>query len=290
MKKTNQSILKEIYKPRDKNKYFRKYDFGFSFILGGSEFYSSPPAISAIAALKTGVDRIRVIAPKRAADIIASFSPEMTAFPLEAKRFQKQHLSTLLSMVEAGKSVSRNNFSLIIGKGLGRSEDSQEVILEAISEINASMVLDADAIHALAKKPEIIKGKKVVLTPHSREFSILTGEKIFSLELEDKIKIVKDQAQKLGVVILLKGQPDIISNGEEVILNEEGSPYMSVGGTGDMLAGICGALLAREEIDPFMAAQAGAYISGRAGQVTASELKEGLTAIDIINNIPKVLH
>jgi len=244
-----------------------------------------------MAALKSGVDRIRVIAPKRAADIVASFSPEMTAFPLEGKWFDKKHIGTLLTMVESGKAVSRGNISVVIGGGTGRSQQTQEAILEAMSKISVPMVVDADAIHALAEDPSVIKGKQCIITPHSSEFFVLTGKKVYNLSQAEKIKIVKEEAKRLGAVILLKDKPDIISDGKSVALNESGTPYMSVGGTGDVLAGICGALLARsQDFNPFLVAQAAIYISGQAGALAAKELKESLTPMDVINSISKVLH
>ena len=291
MSKINKDILKKFYKPRKKGKYFRKYDFGFSLIIGGSEFYSGAPALSAMAALKSGVDRVRVVAPKRAADIIASFSPEMTTFSLDGKWFEKKHIGALLTIIESAKAVSRGNVSVVIGGGIGRSKQTQKAILEVMSKISVPMVIDADAIHALARNPLAVKGKQCIITPHSFEFFLLTGKKVYGLSQKEKIRIVKEEAARLGVIILLKDKPDIISDGKKVSLNEAGSPYMSVGGTGDVLAGICGALLARsQEFDPFLIVQAATYISGQAGALAAKELKESLTPTDVINAIPKVLH
>jgi NAD(P)H-hydrate epimerase len=87
---------------------------------------------------------------------------------------------------------------------------------------------------------------------------------------------------------LFKGKPDIISDGKDVFLNYTGSPYMAVGGTGDVLAGICGALMAKK-VKPLLAAQAGVFINGRAGEIAAKKFKEGLTATDVLNAIPEVI-
>jgi len=291
MAKISKQILKKFYKPRKKGEYFRKYDFGFSIIVGGSEFYSGAPALSALAALKSGVDRVRVVAPKRAADIIASFSPSMATFSLDGKWFDKKHLGTLLTIIKSAKVVSRGNTSVVIGGGAGRSKQTQEALLAAMSKISVPMVIDADAIHALAEDPSVISGKQCIITPHSSEFFVLTGKKVYGLPLKEKMKIVKEEAKRLGAVILLKDKPDIISDGKSVALNESGTPYMSVGGTGGVLAGICGALLARsQDFKPFLIAQAAIYISGEAGSLAAKELKESLTPMDIVRFIPKVLH
>ena len=134
----------------------------------------------------------------------------------------------------------------------------------------------------------LIEGKKFLITPHSFEFFILTGRQIQDLSLEEKMKAVQEEAENFGITILLKGKIDIISNGKEVAINETGSPFMTKGGTGDCLAGICGSLIA-QGIEPFTAAQAAAFINGKAGEIAANRLKESVTATDLIEAIPEVL-
>ncbi len=289
MEKITGEILKDIYQKREKGTYYRKYDFGFLIVIGGSDYYSGSPALSAMAAFRTGVDMVRILAPERAADIIASFSPDLATYPLEGKWLEKKHLATLITITESAKEVSRGNTAVVIGGGAGRTKETQETILEYLEKVSVPAVIDADAIHALGENPGIIKGKNFLITPHSYEFFVLTKREIFKLPHKEKIKIVKEEAERLETTILLKAKPDIISNGKEVALNETGSPYMSVGGTGDTLAGICGALLSRR-IDPFIVGQAAAYISGKAGELAAEKMKEGLLATDVIKAIPEVLH
>ncbi len=287
MIQVTKTILKNIYKSRPAD--VKKYDFGLLLVIGGSEFYSGSPALSAMAAFRSGVDMVRVIAPKRAADIISSFSPNLAAYPLEGNRLEKENLATLISMTESAKAVARGKAAVVIGGGMGRSEEVQEAILEYLSEVSVPVVIDADAIHALAKNPDIIFGKKFLITPHTYEFFILTGKEIHQLPEEEKIKQVQAEANRLQTTILLKGKTDIISDGKEVALNKTGSPYMSKGGTGDTLAGICGSLLA-QGVEPFEAAQAAAYINGKAGEIVAQKKKDGLLATDLIEAIPDVLH
>jgi len=287
MLEVTKDILKDIYKERPRN--IRKYDYGLLVVVGGSEFYSGSPALSAMAAFRAGVDMVRIIAPKRAADIIASFSPNLAAYPLEGKWLNKTHLSTLLAMTESAKAVARGNTAVVIGGGAGRSEETQKAILKYLEEVSVPVVIDADAIHALGEKPEIVSGRNFLITPHTYEFFVLTGKEIYKLSEEEKIKMVQTEAQRLHTTILLKGAIDIISDGKEVALNRTGSPFMTKGGCGDTLAGICGALMARG-LSPFTAAQAAAYINGKAGEVVAQRVKEGLLATGLIEAIPKVLH
>lgn len=287
MIKVTKNILKNIYKKRPQE--VHKYDYGFLTVIGGSEFYSGSPALAAMAAFRSGVDMVQIIAPKRAADIIASFSPNLAAYPLKNDWLMKDDLSVILSMTKSAEIVSKGKTAVVVGGGMGRSEETQETILEYLSELTVSAVIDADAIHAIAKKPETIFGKDFLITPHSYEFFILTGKEIIKKTNGEKIKLVQEEAKRLQTTILLKGKVDIISDGKDVALNEVGSPFLSVGGTGDTLAGICGSLIS-QGVKPFEAAQAAAYINGKAGQIVSRKLKQGLTATDLIEAIPEVIH
>jgi NAD(P)H-hydrate epimerase len=293
MLEVTKDILNKIYKKRPEES--KKYDFGLLVVIGGSEFYSGSPALNALAAFRAGVDMVRIIAPKRAADIIASFSPDLAAYPLEGKWLERKHLPILIEMTESAKEVSHGKTAVVIGGGIGRSEETQKAIQEYLARISLPVVVDADAIHAVSKKPGIILGpalsekrKGWVITPHTYEFFILTGREIYQSPIEEKIKAVKEEAARLKTTILLKGRTDIISDGKEVALNKTGGPFLTVGGTGDTLAGICGALLARG-IEPFLAAQAAAFVNGLAGEIAFKKLGEGLVATDLINSIPEVI-
>jgi len=286
MIEVTKDILKKIYKPRPRNS--KKYDFGLLIVIGGSDFYSGSPALSAMAAFKSGVDMVRIIAPKRAADIIASFSPNLAAYPLEGAYLTKKHLATLLSMTESAKVVARGNTAVVIGGGMGRSEETKRAILEYLEKVQVPVVIDADAIHALSEKPEIISGRNFLITPHTYEFFVLTGKEVYKLPEEEKIKMVCQEAARLQTTILLKGPTDIISDGKEVALNRTGCSLMTVGGMGDTLAGIAGALLARR-VDLFSAGQAAAFVNGLAGESAGKKLGESVTATDLIDEIPNVL-
>lgn len=286
MKTISKNLLKKIYKKRPKEA--KKYDYGLLVVIGGSDFYSGSPALNAMAAFRAGVDMVRIIAPKRAADIIASFSPNLAAYPLEGKWLTKEHLSTLISLVEGAKAVSHGKTAIVIGGGMGRTKETQEAILEFVEKNTLPIIIDADAIHAVSKKLEIIKGKPVLFTPHYYEFYLLTKKEIYNLPLKERIKIVHEAAEKIKATILLKGAIDIISDGKNLAINKIGSPFLTVGGTGDTLAGIAGAIAARG-ISLFETACAAAYINSRAGQIAAEKFGEGLTATDLIEAIPEVL-
>lgn len=286
MIEVTKAILKSIYQKRPAES--RKYDYGLLLVIGGSEFYSGSPALSSLAAFRAGVDMVRIIAPKRAADIIASFSPDLAAYPLSGSWLTKEHLTTLISMTESAKAVSRGKAAVVIGGGMGRSQETQSAILEYLSQVSVPTVIDADGIHSLAKNPEFISERPFLITPHSYEFFVLTRKNVGNLSQEEKIRIVQEQANRLKTTILLKGRVDIISDGKEVALARNGGAKMAVGGTGDTLAGIAGALMARG-IEPFRAGQAAALINGLAGEIAAKKLGESLMATDLIESIPQVI-
>ena len=155
-----------------------------------------------------------------------------------------------------------------------------------VSEKGLPMVIDADGLKAYAKKPIKIK-TPTVFTPHSKEFVLLTG-KTAKGDHQEKGRIIKKEAKDLNSIILLKGNIDIISNGEYTRYNWTGNPGMTVGGTGDVLTGIVGAYLA-QGANPFYAAGAAAFINGKAGDEVVDRIGYHLMPEDLIDEIPTVI-
>ncbi|MDZ4232044.1 MAG: NAD(P)H-hydrate dehydratase, partial [Candidatus Pacearchaeota archaeon] len=230
MKEATMDMVKAAFP--DRSFEVAKYEYGQVLVIGGSEFYSGAPALSALAAFRSGADMARVIAPERAANIIASFSPILAAYGVEGKRLDKSHLAKLLEMTEAAKAQARGNAAVVIGGGAGRSEETLQVLSSYIAEAEVPMVIDADAIHAVLKDKSVIAGKPILLTPNTYEFWLLTQIQVRELSPEERAKVVEEEAGKLQTTILLKGGVDVISDGAETVLSRAGSPYMSVGGTG----------------------------------------------------------
>jgi len=286
MKLVKKEILKEIFKKRPKDS--KKYDFGYLIIIGGSHLYSGSPALVALAALRTGVDLTLVVAPRRAADIIASFSPDLIAYPLDCHDLSPKDIPTLLALIKGAEKVAGGKVALVIGGGLGRDSNTQEMVRQLLSKVTLPVVIDADAIWAISQNKEEFAKRKFVLTPHQYEFFILSGKNISRLSLREKAKEVKKLAQEFSWTILLKGKVDIISDGKEIFFNKTGTPAMTVGGTGDILAGICGSLLA-QGFNPLISAFASAYINGKAGELATREFGVGMVASDLLKFIPKVI-
>ncbi len=279
-------IFKKIYQKRKKTA--KKYDFGLLLVIGGSKFYSGSPAFSAMSAFKAGVDMVHILAPERSANIIASFSPNLATYPLKGDFISPEHLPLLFSITEKAQEVAPKKVTVVIGGGIGREKETQKAIVEYLSEISLPAVIDADAIYAISQKREAIKNKNFLITPHSFEFFALSQENVYNLSLKEKIKKVKEVAGKLRTTILLKGAVDIVSDGKEVLINKTGNPFLTVGGTGDTLAGIAGAFLCRG-VTPLEAGFGASYLNGLAGELASKKLGESLLATDLIEAIPKVL-
>lgn len=145
------------------------------------------------------------------------------------------------------------------------------------------LVIDADAIQPNLKT----SSEQLIYTPHSVEFSHLTGVKTPD-SLEWRIKLVQKTAKEISATILLKGRPDIISDGDNLMFNNIHNPGMTVGGTGDTLAGIACALLSQKH-SAFESACMAAYINGSAGNLAMEKYGYSLIASDLVNEIPSVL-
>jgi len=287
------------YYPKPK-KESHKGDNGVVLIIGGGP-YIGAPAMSGLAALRTGSDLAIITTPKKAARAITSFSPQLIKSlrlakdtaklspNLIVKELNKEDIFIPRDIKIIDKFISKAD-CVVIGPGLGSekvTKNAIEKIIQKCVKLKKSIVIDADAIQVVGQNPEIIKGSRTVITPHAGEFLELTNERLKE-SLETRKEIVKKWAKKLQVTILLKGPIDIISNGEKLKLNDIHNPAMTVGGTGDVLAGIIGSLLSKN-VEPYNAARIGAFINGTAGNFAFKKHSYGLIATDIIEEIPNVL-
>jgi hydroxyethylthiazole kinase-like uncharacterized protein yjeF len=250
-----------------------KGDFGRLLIIGGSREFTGTPALVGRAALRTGVDLSIICSPSYAAERMP-FNPDLIVKPLKSEFY--------LGKVDVEQILAMDFDSMVVGNGLGVEEGTGYALKKLLKNIEKPVILDADAL-------KLIKSKHIrenfILTPHAREFKLLFGE--FEDKTEGRIQVVEEFAGKTRSIILLKGSTDVISNGVETRLNRTGNAGMTVGGTGDMLAGIIGAFSCKT--DPFKAACAGAFLSGLAGDLALKDLGYSFTALDCIEKIPEAI-
>jgi NAD(P)H-hydrate epimerase len=259
-----------------------KGDFGRLLVIGGSEVFSGAPTLVSLAALRTGVDIAYLAAPAKTAYAVSSISPDLITLKLDGGHLNPSNMPVLKQYIELVDAVA-------MGPGLGLHPETREFVKTCVTAVESAgkpLLLDADGLKAFAEFKKPLK-VPLVLTPHAGEYAVLTGRKL-SEHLEERIAEVQKTAAQLDAVILLKGQVDVICDGKRVKLNYTGNPGMTVGGTGDVLSGVVGALLA-QKVDPFEAAVAGAFVNGAAGDFVAGEIGYHLVATDLIEWIPRVL-
>ena len=259
-----------------------KGTFGRILVIGGSKIFSGAPALAALAALRSGVDIATIAAPEKTSNAISSMSPALITIKMKGKHLNNNNLSALREYLDSATAV-------VLGPGLGLHNETKETVKEIIEELEKTrtpLLLDADGLKAFAEFKRKLDCP-LVLTPHSREYEILTGTRLPD-SLEEKALEVLRMARKLEATILLKGPVDIISNGAAIKLNFTGNPGMTVGGTGDVLSGIVGGLLA-QGIDTFRSAVAGSFINGAAGDFVAVEKGYHMLPTDLLDWIPHVM-
>ncbi len=248
-----------------------KGDFGRVLIIGGSARSTGAPCLAGMAALRSGADTVTIIGHERAMNTASAHCPDLITIALKGE-LEEYLIPDILE-------ESLHADAVLIGSGL--SSFSFPAIRNLVSKIEVPMVLDAAAIHAIGSELFEFDEKTLLLTPHAGEFKSLTND-ILSQNMKERENQVKYWANQLGVTLLTKGHIDIISDGVRTANNINGNPFMTVNGTGDILAGVTVALLA-QKMDPFNAANKAAQKVGQAGDTVAEEKGAALMASDLLS-------
>ncbi|UGV40503.1 NAD(P)H-hydrate dehydratase [Methanococcoides orientis] len=244
-----------------------KGNSGRILIVGGGP-YSGAPALAAMAALRIGADIVTVAAPASVAETIASYSPNIIVRQLSSDILCEEDVEKIAELITSHDVV-------VIGMGLGRADRTKAAISKIIPFCK-KVVVDADGLYGI--ELPVPEDTTMIITPHAGEFRSLGGNGPDDVQAFSK---------ENGLTVLLKGKEDTISNGERVAINNTGNAGMTVGGTGDVLAGITGALFAISS--PMEAACCAAFINGAAGDLAFEEKGNGLIATDIIDRITDVM-
>ena len=252
-----------------------KGDSGRILVIGGGP-YTGAPALTSMAALRAGADVVTVATPKSASSIIAGFSPNLIVRELSGDHLLPEDLEILKDLIARHDVV-------VMGMGLGRHPETQEALAEIIP-LCKKTVIDADAL-----QPDLpLKG---IVTPHVGEFKRISGIALSGASFRERIDPLMGYAREKGLVVLLKGKvgpvSNLITDGEIVRANSNGNPGMTVGGTGDVLAGVAAAFYARTSA--LRAATAAAFVNGRAGDLVYVEKDLGMVATDVIEKIPEAM-
>ena len=263
-----------------RNKSSRKGDNGKVLVIGGSYVYHGAPVLSSLAALRIGTDLVYTAVPKNNVQATRAISPDLIVIPLADAKLTRGSVNKLLGQ------IPKDLDSATIGMGLAIQDiEALKILVKSLLNRDVRLSLDASAL--VKSILPLIKGKNVVVTPHSGEFYRLFGEELPS-EKKNHVKFIEKVAKKYSVTILLKGQTDIISDGKRTFQNSKTeSSAMTVGGTGDVLSGIISGLLARNR-NSLESAAIAAYLNGLCGKYVQKEIGIHMVASDLINALPYV--
>lgn len=265
----------------DRAKDAHKGDFGKILLLCGSKGYTGAAYLAAMGALRSGAGLVFLGVPESIYAIEAVKLNEAIVFPLPDKGGKLSNRA-IPEIVERLPKMD----AVLIGPGLGQSDDVLAVVRMVLQVAQCPVVLDADGINVIAAHKDIVRGRTsaTILTPHAGEFVRLGG----STEIE-RVTAAEQMAQDLNCIMLLKGHNTVITDGMTTYINPTGNPGMAVGGSGDVLAGIITALLG-QGIAPLEAAACGAWLHGAAGDLCASEIGQyGMLPSDMVNVLPRLL-
>jgi len=247
-----------------RRKHVHKGVGGNVLIIGGGP-YQGAPYLAGLGALRAGADIVRI------ASTVFEPIPDLIFERLEGKMIGPEHTGRLIELAEKADVV-------VCGNGLGTESHA---VVTAIAPHCRKAVFDADALLLPLPKAQ----GETIYTPHAGEFTRITG-----VPLPDDAAGRARAARKAGLpgTVIIKGHIDIITDGKQVRFNRAGDPAMTVGGTGDVLAGIAGALLC--QLPAFDAACLAAYVNGKAGEAAVACSGGGLLASDLVDRIPQVLY
>lgn len=252
-----------------------KGTFGSVMLICGSENMRGAAALATLGTLRCGAGLVTLASCEKVIDTLSSSIYE----PL------------WLDVDKTDAICASDKANVVgIGCGMGQTKKTYNYVKWLITREGGPLVIDADGINVLEEREKLLKKskRKIILTPHPREFSRLCGIGIKEIQ-ENREEIAKAFAKEYGVTLLLKGHHTIITDGEEIFVNPTGNSSLAKGGSGDVLCGMICAFLA-QGASPLDAAVIGAYVHGLAGESLGARLSEyGVLASELPLEAAKIL-
>lgn len=277
---THADLSRLPYRPDRSN----KGTFGRVLCVCGSYGMAGAAYFAAKAALRTGAGLVEVLTVRQNLPIIQTLLPEAIVTVYDSEQLDDDLVSATLSRATV----------IVCGCGLGVTATSRKLLAKVLRTSTVPTVLDADALNLLSRNPSLMKyAKSCIITPHPGEMSRLTGLSVEEI-LASPESICREFAKARGLVCVLKTHATAVSDGSDrVYVNTSGNHGMATAGSGDILAGIIGGILAQDgerKLTKTEVACLGVYVHGSAGDAAAQKLgKRSLIASDIIDAIPLVL-
>jgi len=271
------SSFSDLLEPRARAGH--KGTYGHVLVIAGANGKPGAAAMSGIAALRAGAGLVTVASAASAIGPIGAHAPELMTVPL--------HETSSGSIAEQDLSnVFANKTVVAIGPGLGTDPETVALVRRLVAEVPLPMVVDADALNAIAGCQWTGSAGPRILTPHPGEMARLQGRPV-----EDRLEDARDFAKHFGVTLLLKGQRTVIADATgEIWINPTGTPAMATAGSGDILTGLIAGLAAQHPERLMEATLAAAWLHGRSGELAAAELGElPVIATDLLKFLPQAI-
>jgi ADP-dependent NAD(P)H-hydrate dehydratase / NAD(P)H-hydrate epimerase len=264
-----------------------KGTYGHLLVVAGSLGKTGAAGLAGRAGLRSGAGLVTVATAASQQPIVAVLGMESMTEALPETAEHSLALAARGRLLES----SRRADAVALGPGLSLVAETQALARAMVEEVERSMVVDADALGALAGHLDVLDraaGPRV-LTPHPGEMARLLGAKVSDVQA-DRLGVVRDFCRRHRVWLVLKGAHSVLGAPDGALrINPTGNPGMATAGAGDVLTGMIGAFLARS-LDPLAALQAAVYLHGAAGDLAArARGEEGLIAGDILEHIPAAL-
>ncbi len=266
-----------------------KYSVGMVVTVAGSPGLTGAPVMASQAAARIGAGAVVCGCPRSVQPVLAQKLTEVMTLGLPETK--SGGLSEEAFLNSTFQQRLEKAGALLVGCGLGRDSQTQDLVRRLIRETDLPMVIDADGLHALIDHTALLAEHadgRIILTPHAGEFRRLADPDV---DLTDRIRVAVDYARRWNSILLLKGIPGIVASPDgRAFLNTTGGPGLASAGTGDVLAGFC-AGLAAQGLAPLQAAAAALRIGGAAADAYVRDHTErSLMATDVIRELPHVLH
>ncbi len=281
VKKIDDVYVRQVLPKRKRDSH--KGTYGKAAIVAGSEEYSGAAYLAAKACLRSGAGYTTLFLPKNLFSAFLLRAPELLLKSTNdggRYAFKEEIMQTLLAYD-----------SIAYGMGMGATEDTARGAVYLLQNYEGKLILDADGLNALAYYQKdglktLLQNKKcaVVITPHVKEFSRLSGYSVAEIE-QNGAELAKTFAKENGITVLLKNAWTIITDGEEVLLNTMGNSGQAKAGSGDVLSGVIAGISAMGATVKDGAAS-GCYLAGKAAEIAVKERGEySLLATDVIEEL-----
>ena len=262
-----------------------KFSSGQVLVVGGSRGLTGAVCMSAAAAIRAGAGYATVAVPAELEDIF-----EVKLTEVMSRGFQGTGDGLAPGDADGIVEAAKGAAAVVLGPGLGRSDEALALARDVAPRVEAPLLIDADGLNAHAGALDALakRGHPTVLTPHAGELGRLL-ERDSGEVAAHRLASVREAAAASGAIVVLKGDDTLVAEGEHVAVNPLSSPALATAGTGDVLSGTVGALLARG-MDPYAATCAGVLAHARAGQLAAADRgAESVIATDVIEALPSGL-